>query len=145
MAIDLDGFDVLGAVSRSAPVFQDVRADVGKYARALVVAQLKKRPDLASVRAVGGAVGPAAFSLIVDGMKDAEVKTLLGKLDKHHPELKAASPEWRRGHLRGLAAGAAEPTAKAVPVAKSKEKAGKRSKEPRGFLSSEAMAAVRKR
>lgn len=144
MAIDLDGFDVLGAVSRSASAFQDVRADVGKYARLLVVAQLKKRPELVSVRAVNDALGAATFSLVVDGMKDTEVKTLLAKLDKHHPELKTATSEWRRGHLRSLAAGAAEPAAKAMPPAKSK-KAAKRTEKPSTFMSSEAMAAVRKR
>jgi hypothetical protein len=145
MAIDLDGFDVLGAIARSPSAFHDVRADVGKYARALVVGQLKKRPELDAVRAVNDALGKSAFSLVVDGMKDAEVKTLLGKLDKNHPELKGATSEWRRDHLRRLATGAADPTAKAAPVAKSKERAGKRAKDPRGFLTSEAMAAVRKR
>jgi hypothetical protein len=144
MAIDLDGFDVLGAISRSAAAFQDVRSDVGKYARTLVVAQLKKRPELDSVRAVSGALGAAAFSLVVDGMKDTEVKTLLGKLDKYHPELKTGTSEWCRTHLRSLAVGATQPATKAIPPPKGK-KAAKPAKKPSTFMSSEAMAAVRKR
>jgi hypothetical protein len=113
-----------------------------------VVAQLKKRPDLDAIRAVKKALGDTAFSLIVDGMKDAEVKTLIAKLDKHHPELKTATPEWRRGHLRSLAGGAAKPASKTVPPAKSptkSKKAAKPAKKPSTFLSSDAMAAVRKR
>jgi hypothetical protein len=41
------------------------------------------------------ALGADAFDLILDGLTDNQVKSLVTRVDKHHPELKTASPEWR--------------------------------------------------
>jgi len=148
MALDLDGFAVLRAVGSHAVLFADVRADAAKAARALIVKQLKnKTTTLQSARALRRALGDETFALVVDGLKDAEAKSLTTKLDKHHPELKTANPTWRRRHLLALAAGDVEPSAKAVKakkVAGSKGAGTKRASEPE-FLSDDSAGAVRKR
>jgi hypothetical protein len=38
-------------------------------------------------------------------MPEPQTKTLVGRLDKNHPELKVSNPQWRRDHVRALAAG----------------------------------------
>jgi hypothetical protein len=113
-----------------------------KAARTLVVKQLKtKSAGMKSLRDVRESLGHDSFALIVDGMKDAEVKSLLGKLDKHQPELKGSNPQWRLAQLRALADGSIEPAAKVA----AKTKSGKKTKATvPERLTSRAMAAVRK-
>jgi hypothetical protein len=102
-------------------VFADVILDAAKHARTLVTKQLKaKGSDLSTLRNVNKALGRESFTLIVDGMSDAEVKSLVGKFDKHHPELKSSNPAWRRAHLRALADGKMEPATKPQSTAKPK-------------------------
>jgi hypothetical protein len=56
-----------------------------------VIKQLKaKNTGLHSVRDIRKAIGADAFGLIMDGMTDAQVKSLVSKLDKKHPELKSS-------------------------------------------------------
>ena len=148
MALDLDGAQVFRSIAERPRAFPDIVVDLNKAARTLVAKQLKaKSMNLALLRDVRGALGGEAFSHIVDGMSDAEVKSLLGKFDKNHPELKQATPDWRRRQLAALAAGSVEPSekAKALPKARAPRKASKRSTEEPERLSSKAMAAVRKR
>jgi hypothetical protein len=106
-----------------------------------------KVSQLESARDVCQATGHETFDLLVDGMTDPEVKSILGKLDKHHPEFKTSNASWRRQQLRALAQGSAEPAAKPVPKPKSKRAAtkGVAVSEEASRLSSAAMAAVRKR
>ena len=142
MAVDLDGFSLLYSIGAHAHVFSEIKIDVLKAARTLVVKQLKtKSAGMKSLRDVRETLGHDSFALIVDGMKDAEVKSLLGKLDKHQPELKGSNPQWRVAQLRALADGSIEPAAEDA----AKTKNGKKSKATvPERLTSRAMAAVRK-
>ncbi len=146
MAIDFNGFAALRSIGTHAGAFPDVAAEAKKAARTLIVKQLKKSAGLVSAREIRKALGDDTFALVVDGMTDAEVKTLLGKLDKYHPDLKASGPGWRRQQLLALADGSAEPSEKPAP--KKKAKGGKKTSgkaEHPDRLSSLAMGAVRKR
>jgi len=144
MAVDLGGFSLLYSIGSHAHVFSEIKVDVLKAARTLVLKQLKtKSAGMKSLRDVRESLGHDSFALIVDGMKDAEVKSLLGKLDKHQPELKGSNPQWRVAQLRALADGSIEPAAK--PKAAAKTKSGKKTKATvPERLTSRAMAAVRK-
>jgi hypothetical protein len=151
MVLALDAFRILHVVGAHPEAFPDVISEANKAARNLVTKQLKsKSGGLTSVRAVYKAVGHDAFSSVVDGMTDTEVKTLLTKLDKYHPELKTSNAHWRRSQLCMLAAATAEPTSKIEkPSKKTSGKTGGRSskKAPatQGSLWSEAMGATRKK
>ncbi|HEY5380346.1 MAG TPA: hypothetical protein VIJ78_12525 [Pseudolabrys sp.] len=151
MALDLDPFAVLRAIGGHSALFASVRTEANKLARALIVKKLKaKDSDLKTVRDLRRALGDENFGLVVDGMKDSEVKSLSAKLDKHHPELKTANAAWRRRHLLALASGSEEPRAKPV---KTKKIAGTKGTGPGGrkplkepqFLADESAGAVRRR
>src|ERR671933_209481 len=104
MALDIDGFAVLRAIVQEPDAFSAIRTDATKAARALVTKQLKaKALTVDGLRRVRTALGEHPFALVVDGLSDTDIKSITGKLDKHHPELKAASASWRRGHLVRLA------------------------------------------
>src|SRR5215475_8267923 len=113
MALDIDGFAVLRSIAAHPSEFPEVAAEAAKVARALAIKQIKsKGSSLERLRGVRKALGGAAFSLILDGVPDSQVKTLVTRFDKHHPDLKSSKPEWRRRQLIALAEGAAEPAAK---------------------------------
>lgn len=129
MALDVDGFAVLQAITARPDAFPDIRAEVAKTGRALVVKQLKaKGLALPGLRRVRDSLGAEPFALVVDGLTDAEAKSLVAKLDKHHPDLRIAAADWPRRHLAALATGtepAAKGTAKAAeakPAAPKKPK-----------------------
>ncbi|WP_232629087.1 hypothetical protein [Methylobacterium sp. Leaf118] len=108
MALDVDGYAVLQALASAPEAFPDIRTEVPKAARALVVKQLKARTlRVPALRVVREVLGPEAFALIADGMSDAEVKAVVTRLDPHHPTLKEATPGWHRRRLTALAAGEA--------------------------------------
>lgn len=110
MPISLDGFEVFRQVGKHADLFASIRADVDKQARALVVKCLKaKAVDLAALSDIRKALGSQQFGLVLDGLKDAELKSMLTRLDKHHPELKQSSTAWKRDHLSALADGSTLP------------------------------------
>jgi hypothetical protein len=128
MPIVLDGFEVFRQVGKHADLFAPVRADVDKQGHALVVKCLKaKSVGLDALRDIRKALGENQFELILEGLKDTEAKSILTRIDKHHPEMKSGSAAWRRQHLAALADGSAEPHA---PPAKAKKAGGKKSKEP---------------
>lgn len=147
MALDLNGFAVLRSIGDHASSFRAISAEVNKAARTLVVKQLgAKTMTLASTRSLRRLIGEDAFVLVIEGMKDAQVKALLTRLDKHHPDIKTETAKWRRERALDLAAGDAEPAEKAKAAPKT-AKSAKRKKKPevRERLHSEAMTAVRKR
>jgi hypothetical protein len=57
-------------------------------------------------------------------MKDSQIKSLITKIDKHNPDVKASDPEWRRNQVRALAKGSIEPAPKPEPIAKQKKAKG---------------------
>ena len=139
MSIALDSYDVLRAIGQHVDLFRPVRAEVDKAARALVVKCLKaKTVGLDGLRDIFGALGKEPFELLVEGLKDAELKSILTRLDKHHPELKGASASWRRRHLLALAGGEAPSPA---PVKAAKKKSAKQAAPER--LHSETMDVFR--
>jgi hypothetical protein len=126
MSIALDGFEVFRQLGKHADIFSSIRADVDKQARALVVKCLKaKSVGLDELRNMRKALGPDQFGLLLEGLKDAEVKSVLTRLDRHHPDMKAATTSWRRQHLNSLTDGSATPQA---PPAKAKKVSGKKAK-----------------
>lgn len=123
MALEIDGLAILCAIAETPQAFPAIRQDVNKAAQALVTKQIKARGlTVAGLRQVQAALGPQPFALIVDGMKDAEVKTLAVRLDRHDPDLKAAKPTDHRRRLLALAAGT-DPVAKPAAPARSAGKA----------------------
>lgn len=150
MALDLDAFAVFRAIGTHAAQFNDVKADAAKAARALITKQIKaKGTNIAVMRALRKALGEESFALVVDGLKDAELKTLTVRFDKENPEIKTANPAWRRRHLMALVDGSAEPAAKAPKAAKAKAppkaKSGKKGAKEPEFLFDESAGVVRKR
>lgn len=113
MALDIDGYAVLGAIARQPDAFPAIRNEVSKVARMLVVKQLKeKATSIETVRDIAKAVDVDAFDLILDLMTDAEIKGLVGKVDKLNAEAKSESSQWQRGHVSELALGKKEPATK---------------------------------
>lgn len=155
MALKLDGLSVLRAMLAAPEAFPAVQADLAKAAGTLAVKQLKApKLDVGALRAVRGAFGPDSFALVVESLKDTELKTIVGRLDKHDPAMKTASGVERRRRLLALAEGEAPaekpkktPATKAAPKKPASPKAP-RAAESRpapasaGALDSAAMAAV---
>jgi hypothetical protein len=145
VALSLDGMAVLRAIGEHRTVFSGVSADAAKYARTLVMKQLKnKGSDLSTLRAVRAALSRDTFSNIIDAMTDAEVKSLVGRFDKYHPDFKTSNATWRRAHLRALADGKAAPSEE--PPRATKTKAAPRKRAPkREFLDLQSMRVTRRR
>jgi hypothetical protein len=145
MALDLDGFAVFDRIGKHPDVFSTIDIDVKKAARSLIVKHLKaKAIGLTEIRDTRKALGEATFRLVVDGLTDAEVKSVLTKVDKHHPEMKAGSPSWRRQQLGGLANGSIEPTQKLASTKSTPKRIAKEHAGPKR-LNSVAIAATRRR
>ncbi len=143
MPIALDSYDVLRRIGKHADLFKPVRADVDKAARALVVKCLKdKSAGIDALRAIGEALGEASFGLLVEGLKDTEAKSILTRLDKHHPEVKTGTAAWRRQHLLALATGAMDASPPPAKPAK-KAKAAKKEKPEPARLQSDVMDLFR--
>jgi hypothetical protein len=143
MPIALDGFDVLQRLGKHAEVFAVVRADVDKAAHALVVKCLKAKPTGSdALRHIYAALGGDQFELVLEGLKDADVKSILTRLDKHHPDLKVAEASWRRQHLKALAEGSSNPSPPPVKATK-KATAGKKAQSQPARLQSDVVELVR--
>jgi hypothetical protein len=131
MSIALDGFEVLRRLGNQPDVFAAVRSEVDKAARALVVKCLKtKSVGCDALHDIHKALGTEQFELVLDGLKDAEVKSILTRLDKHHPDLKQGAPTWRRQHLKALAEGSSNPSPPPVKAAKKAATSKKAKAEP---------------
>ena len=147
MVLDIDGFAVLRSIGAHHSTFPDIAADATKAARSLVIKQIKaKDMQLKSLRSISKAIGANSFNLILDGMPDPQIKTLVVKLDKNHPELKTSNPQWRREHVRALVAGSVGPTVKSssAPKRQKTKKASDRSGTPE-LISYRSAGAKRKR
>jgi hypothetical protein len=146
MALEFDGFDAWRSIAESPEAFASLRADASKSARAALTKYLKaKATGVADLRRARKALGKQTFSLLVDGMKDAEVKTLVARLDRHHPELRAADPAWRRQHFLQLVKGDVEPAAKREKPAKKARAVRKPKQEEKTGEWFASAGAVRKR
>jgi DNA-binding GntR family transcriptional regulator len=109
MRLDIDGFAILRTIGGHRESFAAIAADVVKAARALLVKQMThKRTGLKTVRDIRAALGAEAFSLIIDGMTDAQIRALTARLDRHAAAAKAADGTARL-HVVALAEGSAQP------------------------------------
>lgn len=147
MALDVDGFAVLRAIVQDPDAFGAIRTEATKAARALVTKQLKaKTLTVDGLKRVRTALGDHPFALVVDGLSDADVKSITSRLDKHHPDLKSASASWRRGHMVALAKDV-EPSVKPPRRTSSAKRSAPKPRAPgtpaiERALNSRAMAAV---
>jgi hypothetical protein len=115
MTLDIDGFAILKAIAGHPSTFSDVESEARKTARALIIKQVKhKTTDLKKAREIFNLLGSSAFRLVVDGFPDAQIKTLVARLDKSHPDLKTETSPWRRQHLIALLDGSREPIPRAA-------------------------------
>jgi 16S rRNA G1207 methylase RsmC len=127
MALDLDGFQAWRAIAAHAQLFASLKAEATKSVRGFMAAFFKsKSTGLADIRAAHKALAPGIFDLIVDGMKDGALKSLVARLDKYHPDQKQADPVWRRRHLCSLASGSADPATKTPAKPSRRASASKR-------------------
>jgi hypothetical protein len=137
MSIALDGFEVLRQMGKHREVFAAARADVDRQARAFIVKCLKaKSTDISALLEICEALGEEQIGLVLESLKDADVKSIVTRLDKHHPDLKGGSAAWRRQHLNALADGSSDPSA---PPIKAKKAASKTTKSEPARLKSEVM------
>jgi hypothetical protein len=145
MPLSLDGMAVLGKIAANSRVFAEVKPDAAKQGRALVVKQLKaKAGDRESLRAVKRALGPRIFDAILDGLSDADIRSLLHKLDRYCPDMKGSNAGWRREHLRDLATGKARPTPAPAPT-QAKRPAKRRARKMLGLESMQVRPKRRRR
>jgi hypothetical protein len=129
MPVDVDGFVVLRTIGVHPHIFRAITADAAKAARTLVAKQMAHRnTSLKTVRDIRAAVGPEAFSLIMDGLSDAQLKSLVKRLDKHAALAKIADGTTRI-HVLALADGSAQPAD--PPEGGSKSSRAKPPAEPR--------------
>lgn len=113
MAFEMDGLRVLRRLGKHPALFESVRPEATKAAFSLVAKRLKVRGiTLADARAVRDALGADDFSLFLDAASDADVRSLLGKLDPRWPDLKGGSPPDLRRRLAALCDGGADPEPK---------------------------------
>lgn len=147
MALEFDGFEAWHAIAESPDIFAALRADAAKSARAALVKYLKtKTLGLPELRAARKALGKDLFRLLVDGMKDAEVKAVVTRLDKHHPELRTGDAAWRRQHFLLLMKGDVGPAEKPAKPVKKRVKVPRKPKElPQNGEWFASAGAVRKR
>jgi hypothetical protein len=111
MALDVDGFAVLRTIGVHPHIFKAIAADTAKAACTLVAKQIAhKNTGLKVVRDIRAAIGREAFSLIMDGMSDAQIRSLTTRLDKHAAQAKVADGTARL-HVLALADGSAQPLA----------------------------------
>jgi hypothetical protein len=109
MALDVDGFAVLRTIGVHPHIFKAIAADAAKAASTLVVKQIAhKNTGLKAVRDIRAAIGREAFSLIVDGMSDAQIKSLTTRFDRHAAQAKITDGTARL-HVLALADGSAQP------------------------------------
>jgi len=136
-----DPYAVLRAIGEHPEAFAEIDAAVAKAARDLILKQLKSQSlTIEDARVIRDAVGPDGFDAIIEGLPAAGLKSIITKLDKHHPELKGSNSAWQRQHLRVLLGGTAEPTQKAAKA--TRPKAAEPAGTPIGFKT-EAMSVFR--
>lgn len=155
MALDLDAFSITRTISSNSRLFASIKAELVKAEgafvaklRSLLTKEVKaKASSLSDLLEIRKCLSTQTFDLLVNGMKDTDIKTIIGKLDKHHPDQKSASAEWRRRHLRSILEGSIQPS---LPQPKKKTpgrsaKAKQKKKADLDYLEDESAGAVRKR
>lgn len=147
MALTLDGYAIFKGIGSSPTTFAKISSEVIKQGPALLLKEVKaKKTDVEKLRAIDHAIGHDVFALFIYEMKDADIQSVIKRLDKHHPDIASSDQEWRRQHLVALAAGEAVPAEKMTKSNKRTKPKLERQKEKEVVgLESKAMAAVRRR
>ncbi len=147
MPLAIDGFKILRKISKNSELFPDIRSDAAKAAQSFVEKQLKaKSTDLNAIQEICARLGDENFGLVVESMKDATIKTLVTKLDRHHPNLKTSDAGWRRRHAMALATRHTAPTPKPEPSKKPRKPAARKAKAAEPMrLSTEVFDALKRR
>lgn len=68
-----------------------------------------KGSSLSTLKEVAAAFSSENIRVILDGLTDAQVKSILKKIDKQNPRLNTAADTWRRGHLLDITLGTTQP------------------------------------
>ena len=142
----LDGIDVLRRVLDHPEIFP-LSTEINEIAQKLVVKRIKAtKISLDELRAICSALGEQNFKMIADDMTGAELKALIGKIDKANTEAKTGQEALQRVVLIELATGRSAPL-KAI-LKKGAERKGKANSEADAVaqaFTSKAMQAKRKR
>ena len=110
MSSRLNGFAILRAVVGHPELFSDVRASVDKAALAILTAQLKARTfDLHRLKRTRKALGADTLALVLKHLSDTVPKSLIDRIDPHHPKKTTGRAGWARSHVMALASGAVTP------------------------------------
>lgn len=147
MPIDVDGASILSIIAREPGIFACVQDQVSVIARGLVMKQLKdKSTTYDALQMIVQSIGQRDFAIIVDHMTDAEVKSILKKVDRLVAVSTPDLTQWRRDRLLALAAGLEAPRL-ATDVAHATSTIGPKgagSAKIRRAISSRAMRARKK-
>jgi hypothetical protein len=110
--LEVDGFAILHSIGARPDIFAALKRDIARTARTLVIRQIvHKNTGLEAVRDIHAAVGPEAFRLIMDGMSDAQIKSVALRLDRHAPQARAEDGSARQ-HVLALSEGTMQPSEK---------------------------------
>lgn len=122
MALTIDSAEVLRAFADHPDAFPAIRADIGEFARKLLLKQVKaKTTDLAGLRLMQRFAGETNLKTILDELSVTELAGLIKRIDPHSPLAKKADDAVAaRRHVIALGAGAVEPAAMPEKVAKPK-------------------------
>src|SRR5262245_38526245 len=106
----LNGFAILKSVADHAELFSDARDVVDKAALNILAAELKAKTfDLDRLKRTCGALGADTLALVLQHFPDTVPKTLIGRIDPHHPKVASDNANWMRSHIVALASGVAKP------------------------------------
>lgn len=111
MALDIDGRATLTAICQAPQAFPGLDEELSRLARTLLEKQLKQRGlTLPQLQQMFTAVGEPAMAQVIEGLSEAALGSLLGKLDKHGADYKQTAALALRQHLLGLSSGRLLPT-----------------------------------
>jgi hypothetical protein len=109
MTTVIDGFSLLIAVGQHRELFFSLAVEARKAALAMSKKFLKgKGIGLVELKSFHGAVGAETFALILEDLKEAELRALIKKIDKYYPNLLGDKAVELRSHLKALSSSRAD-------------------------------------
>ena len=148
MAMRLDGAEVIRRVINHPEIFP-IASEINEIAQKLVVESLKAtKISLGDVKAICSTLGEQHFKMVADDMSAADLKSVIGKIDKSNEEAKRAGEALQRAMLIELATGRTQPLTAVMKKTTGKKIGNRKNAEADAItraLDSKAMRAVRKR
>ena len=142
MPIDVDGASILATIAREPQLFAVVRDQASVIARNLVSKQLKDKSTHYDVlRMIAQSIGHRDFAVILDNMSDAEIKSVLKRVDGSNVSPMTDAAQWRRARLLALGTGLETPGVRTEASVAILAKPSKGSPKIRRAISSRAMRA----